>query len=164
MERKYFTTIGQDSHRIETPKTKPRVLGGVEFESDYSLSANSDGDVILHALTNAISGATTYNVLGKVADNMCKEGITDSKEYLKEALKAMNRIKIEHVSISIEALKPKFTPKISEMRSKIATLLSVEEQNIGITATTGEGLTECGKGNGIFVTVILSCSTYCNYY
>lgn len=156
--RRFFTTIGQDSHRIENQKTKPLMLGGVEFEADYSLSANSDGDVVLHALTNAVSGATTYNVLGKVADKMCKEGITDSKEYLKEALKEMNGIKIEHVSISIEALKPKFTPKIPEMRSSIANLLSVSEKSIGITATTGEGLTECGKGNGIFVTVLLSCS------
>lgn len=156
--RRFFTTIGQDSHRIESQKTKPLMLGGVEFEADYSLSANSDGDVVLHALTNAVSGATTYNVLGKVADKMCKEGITDSKEYLKEALKKMNGIKIEHVSISIEALKPKFTPKIPEMRSSIANLLSVSEKSIGITATTGEGLTECGKGNGIFVTVLLSCS------
>lgn len=156
--KSFFTTIGQDSHRIESQKTKPLMLGGVEFEADYSLSANSDGDVVLHALTNAVSGATTYNVLGKVADKMCKEGITDSKEYLKEALKEMNGIKIEHVSISIEALKPKFTPKIPEMRSSIANLLSVSEKSIGITATTGEGLTECGKGNGIFVTVLLSCS------
>ena len=158
--RRFFTTIGQDSHRIESPKTKPLMLGGVEFEADYSLSANSDGDVVLHALTNAVSGATTYNVLGKVADKMCKEGITDGKEYLNEALKAMDGIKIEHVSISIEALKPKFTPKIPEMRSAIANLLSVGEKNIGITATTGEGLTECGKGNGIFVTVLLSCSIF----
>lgn len=156
--KRFFTTIGQDSHRIESQKTKPLMLGGVEFEADYSLSANSDGDVVLHALTNAVSGATTYNVLGKVADKMCKEGITDSKEYLKEALKAMNGIKIEHVSISIEALRPKFTPNIPEMRNSIANLLSVSEKSIGITATTGEGLTECGKGNGIFVTVLLSCS------
>lgn len=158
--RRFFTTIGQDSHRIESLKTKPLMLGGVKFEADYSLSANSDGDVVLHALTNAVSGATTYNVLGKVADKMCKEGITDSKEYLKEALKAMDGIKIEHVSISIEALKPKFTPKIPEMRRTIANLLSVGEKNIGITATTGEGLTECGKENGIFVTVLLSCSIF----
>lgn len=156
--KKFFTTIGQDSHRIESPKTKPLKLGGIEFEADYSLSANSDGDVVLHALTNAISGATTYNVLGKVADEMCKNGITDSKEYLKEAMKAMKGIEIIHVSISIEALKPKFSSKISAMRSTIANLLYVTDDKIGITATSGEGLTEYGKGNGIFVTVLLSCS------
>lgn len=156
--KRFFTTIGQDSHRIETPKSKPLKLGGVEFKSNFSLSANSDGDVVLHALTNAISGATTYNVLGNVADKMCKDGITDSREYLKEALKAMEKIEIEHVSISIEALKPKFSPKIQLMRSTIANLLFINDDRIGITATTGEGLTEFGRGNGIFVTVLLSCS------
>lgn len=160
MMKKFFTTIGQDSHRIESSKTKPLKLATVEFEADYSLSANSDGDVVLHALTNAISGATTYNVLGKVADQMCKSGITDSVCYLEEAMKEMKRkeIEIEHVSISIEALKPKFFPKIEAMRNAIANLINVSVDQIGITATTGEGLTEFGKGNGIFVTVLLSCS------
>lgn len=156
--KRYFTTIGQDSHRIENQKTKPLMLGGIEFEEDYSLLANSDGDVILHALTNAVSSATTYNVLGKVADEMCKNGIIDSKKYLEEAMKEMNSIEIEHVSISIEALKPKFSTRINSMRSKIANLLHIKDDRIGITATTGEGLTEYGKGNGIFVSVLLSCS------
>lgn len=156
--RRYFTTIGQDSHRVENEKSKPLILGGIEFDDDFSLSANSDGDVVLHALTNAISGATTYNVLGKVADEMCKSGIIDSSKYLEEAMKKMGNIEIEHVSISIEALKPKFSPKIDLMRENIATLLNIHMERVGITATTGEGLTEFGKGNGIFVTVLLSCS------
>lgn len=154
----FFTTIGQDSHRIVSSQAKPLILGGVTFKADYSLLANSDGDVVLHALTNAVSGATGYNVLGKPADEMCKQGITDSKAYLDEALKAMDTIKIEHVSISIEALKPKFSPKIGKMRSNIAKLLKTKEDRIGITATTGEGLSAFGKGEGIFVTVLLSCS------
>lgn len=58
---------------------------------------------------------------------MCKEGITDSTEYLKEALKAMKGIKVEHISISIEALKPKFSAKIDEMRSTIANLLHITD-------------------------------------
>lgn len=156
--KRFFVTIGQDSHRIESEKNKPLILGGIEFDSDFSLSANSDGDVVLHALTNAISSATTYNVLGKVADEMCKRGITDSSKYLEEAMKKMNGVEIEHVSISIEALKPKFSPKIELMRNKIAELLNITSDRVGITATTGEGLTEFGKGNGIFVTVVLSCS------
>ena len=156
--KRYFTTIGQDSHRVEIEKNKPLILGGIEFDADFSLAANSDGDVVLHALTNAVSSATTYNVLGKVADEMCKSGITDSKEYLKEAMSATKDMEIEHVSISIEALKPKLSPKINPMREEIASLLNISTDRIGITATTGEGLTEFGKGNGIFVTVLLSCS------
>ena len=88
---------------------------------------------------------------------MCKQGTTDSKEYLNEALKNLeNGCHVVHVSISIEALRPKFYPKIEEMRGSIANLLSIDEKKVGITATTGEGLTECGRGNGIFVTAIIS--------
>ena len=51
---------------------KKLILGGVIFEGEPPLNANSDGDVILHAITNAISGITCKNVLGEIADNMCK--------------------------------------------------------------------------------------------
>ena len=73
--------IGQDSHRFEETPGKPLILGGVVFPGEVGLLANSDGDVVLHAITNAVSG---------------------------------------------------------------------------ITATTGEGLTDCGKGLGISVLCILT--------
>lgn len=143
--------IGQDSHKIDYEnKEKPLMLGGIEFEEPYSLLGNSDADVVLHAITNAVSGITCKNILGKISDDMCKTGITDSEEYLKEALKYL-KDNIAHVSISIECLKPKITPKIPEMRDNIARILNIETNNVGITATTGEGLTEFGKGNGISV-------------
>jgi len=82
-------------------------------------------------------------------------GITDSKEYLKEALKYLEN-KIVHVSITIECLIPKISPKIEEMRESISKLLKIAPNCVGITATTGEGLTEFGKGNGISVFVILT--------
>ena len=149
-------SIGQDSHRINYENTdKKLVLGGIEFEENFSMLANSDGDVILHAITNAVSGITGKNILGKIADDMCKRGITDSEEYLKEALKDLKE-KIIHISIAIECKVPKISPKIEEMRSNIARMLSISENNIGITATSGEGLTEFGKGNGISVFVCMT--------
>ena len=148
--------IGQDSHRIDYEnKNKKLLLGGVEFEEDYSLNGNSDADVVLHSVTNAISGITCKNILGKIADDMCINGITDSEEYLKEALKYLNE-EIIHLSIAIECKIPKISPKIEEMRKNIARILNISEKQIGITATTGEGLTEFGKGNGINV---FSCIT-----
>lgn len=148
--------IGQDSHRIDyNNKEKKLILGGIEFQEDYSLSANSDGDVVLHAITNAVSGITCKNILGKISDDMCKSGITNSEEYLKEALKYLKE-KIVHVSISIECQTPKISPKVEEMRKNIARILQIEENCVGITATTGEGLTEFGKGNGISVFVCLT--------
>jgi len=144
--------IGQDSHRIDYDNIdKKLMLGGIEFEEDFSLLANSDGDVVLHAITNAVSGITCKNILGKISDEMCNNrNIKDSEEYLKEALKYLEE-KIVHLSISIECSVPKISPKIEEMRSNIARILNVKENCIGITATTGEGLTEFGKGNGISV-------------
>jgi len=148
--------IGQDSHRIDFEnKEKKFMLGGIEFNEEYSLNGNSDADVVLHAITNAVSGITCKNILGKVSDEMCQSGITDSEEYLKEALKYLND-KIIHLSISIECKMPKITPKIEEMRRNIARILNISENSVGITATTGEGLTEFGKGNGVYSTVIIT--------
>ena len=80
------TGIGQDSHRIREPAAKPFMLGGVKFDEPFSLEGNSDSDVILHAVTNAISGVTGKPVLGPAADELCKSGITDSAAYLRLAL------------------------------------------------------------------------------
>ena len=148
--------IGQDSHRFDLENiNKKLILGGIVFEGYPGLLGNSDADVVLHAITNAISGITCKNILGEVADKLCKEGITDSEEYLKEALKYLSE-KIVHLSISIECKTPKITPKIEEMRKNIARILEIEENCVGITATTGEELTEVGKGNGISVICILT--------
>ena len=148
--------IGQDSHRFDfESKNKNLVLGGIVFENATPTLGNSDADVVLHYITNAISGITCKNVLGKITDEMCKNGITDSEEYVKEALKYLNE-KIIHISISIECKTPKISPKIEEMRKNIARILNISENSVGITATTGEGLTEFGKGNGISV---FSCIT-----
>ena len=135
--------IGQDSHRFEEGYGKPLILGGVVFPGETGLLANSDGDVVLHAITNAVSGITGRNILGRVADEMCQSGITDSAEYLREALKSLEG-RIVHLSVSMECLRPKISPMIPAMREKIAELLGVESAAIGITATTGEGLTDSG--------------------
>lgn len=156
--------IGQDSHRFEKDEAlaynKPLILGGVTFDGEPALSANSDGDVVLHALTNAVSGITCKNILGKVADDMCKSGITDSREYLKVALRDLSDMneKITHVSFSIECKVPKMSPKIDVMRESIALLLGISPRDVGITATSGEGLTAFGRGEGIQVFCVITTS------
>ena len=148
--------VGQDSHRFDFEnKNKKLILGGVVFENEIPLLGNSDADVVLHAITNAISGITCVNIIGKKSDEMCKSGITDSEIYLREALKYL-KSKIVHVSISIECLEPKISPKIEEMRKNIGNILDILETEVGITATTGEGLTEYGKGNGISCFAIIT--------
>ena len=146
------TGIGQDSHRIQEPSQgKPFMLGGVHFDEPFSLEGNSDSDVILHAITNAISGITGKPILGPIADELCKSGIKDSTAYLRLAIADLFAMgyHLTHVSISLECLKPKILPKLPVLRTHLAVLLGLTVSDIGITATSGEGLTDFGKGLGI---------------
>ena len=160
-EYAYVSTIGQDSHRFLDEKFDPSdnsiMLGGYPVPFDRQFQANSDGDVILHAITNAISGYTGVNILGGAADVICLEkGIKDSKVYLEEALKYMDGASIVHVSLTIECLRPKLKDHIPSIKKSIAELLNISEKHVGITATTGEGLTGFGRGEGIQVFALLS--------
>jgi 2-C-methyl-D-erythritol 4-phosphate cytidylyltransferase/2-C-methyl-D-erythritol 2,4-cyclodiphosphate synthase len=148
------TAIGQDSHRMGSAGTM--VLGGVTFPEYPALQANSDGDVVLHALTNAVSGISGKNVLGARADQMCRSGITDSRAYLAEALSDLQNTVITHVSFTIECKQPHLSAHIDEMKASVAALLGISAQQVGITATTGEGLTAFGRGEGISVFCILT--------
>jgi len=152
------TGIGQDSHKFDfRNKVKKLKLGGVVFEGYPPLKGNSDADPVLHAITNAISGITGINILGAISDKLCLEqNITDSSEYLKEALKYLNGMKLARISISIECLKPAITPMIPQMRLRIAEIAGLMEKSIGITATSGEGLTAFGKGKGIQVFAVVT--------
>jgi 2-C-methyl-D-erythritol 2,4-cyclodiphosphate synthase len=145
------TGLGQDSHAflVEGGGDKKLILGGIEFEEGPGLKGNSDSDVVMHAVTNAVSGITSVNILGEVADTLCAAGIRDSAEYLKKALAALPPHKLTHVSISIEAKRPKLAARITEMRRHLAALLQLDEEDVGITATSGEELTSFGQGKGI---------------
>ena len=167
--------IGQDSHRFsglprigeyisDAAKTladgadyKPLLLGGVLFPEGPPLLGNSDADVVLHALCNAISGVTGVNILGAIADKMCiEEGITDSAAYVKEAMKHLGGGRIAHVSFSIECAKPAISPRIADMRENISNIIGVDKDCVCITATGGEGLTDFGRGLGIQALCILT--------
>jgi 2-C-methyl-D-erythritol 2,4-cyclodiphosphate synthase len=153
--------IGQDSHRIGEGREKPFVLGGVTFDEPFHLEGNSDSDVILHAITNAISGVTGHPVLGPVADNLCKAGVTDSAEYLNAALADLRAIGfgVSHVSVSVECARPKILPKLDAIRARVAELLGVTVADVGITATSGEGLTDFGKGLGVQAFAVVTANS-----
>ena len=145
------TGIGQDSHRFLSPDaSKPCIIAGLTFEDAPGFNANSDGDVVFHAICNAISSLTGILILGDIADNLClKDGITDSEVYLVEAMKILKPQRITHVAVTIEAKKPKFKHRLLEMRQNIARVMQIDISQIGITATSGEGLTDFGCGDGV---------------
>lgn len=145
------TGIGQDSHRFLLPESnKPCVIAGIIFDDVPGFNANSDGDVVFHAICNAISSLTGILILGALADDLCfKDGITDSEVYLVEAMKTLGKQKITHVALTIEGKRPKFKNRLIEMRQNIARIMQLEVSQVGITATSGEGLTDFGCGEGV---------------
>jgi len=151
MKQKIRTGIGQDSHRfLPADSSKPCVIGGIIFEGVPGLIANSDGDVAIHAICNAITSVTGVLILGAIADDLClKDGITDSEVYLIEALKTLGKQKISHVALTLEAKKPKLKERLVEMRANLARIMGLDISQVGITATSGEGLTDFGCGDGI---------------
>ena len=153
-----ISTIGQDSHRFGDSCGETTIkLGGIDIPFDKPIVANSDGDVVLHAITNAVSGFIGVNILGGEADKICLEdGIKDSAVYLRKALEYMKDGNIIHCSVTIECLRPKLMPHIPEMKKAIGNLLGLPVSSVGITATTGEGLTGFGRGEGIQVFAILT--------
>jgi 2-C-methyl-D-erythritol 2,4-cyclodiphosphate synthase len=155
---RFRTGIGQDSHRfLPLDSSKPCILGGLIFDDAPGFNSNSDGDVVFHAICNAISSLTGVLILGNIADDLClKDGITDSEVYLKEALKTLGNQKISHVALTIEAKKPKIKNRIVDMRHQIARVMELEVSQVGVTATSGEGLTDFGCGDGVQVFAIVS--------
>ena len=153
-----ISTIGQDSHRFGEPCGDTFIkLGGIDIPFDKPIEANSDGDVVYHAITNAISGFTGVNILGGEADVICLDkGIKDSAVYIDKALEYLTDEKIIHCSITIECLCPKLKPHIPAMKESIGNILGIPASSVGITATTGEGLTGFGRGEGIQVFCILT--------
>lgn len=181
MQIAYITTIGQDSHAFvpefedrrgmtatpsgEGPATdvpasvaRPLILGGVRIEDGTpALAGNSDADVILHAITNAISGYTGINILGGKADDLCRAGETNSAVYLQEALATLPaEVRLEHVSLSLEGSRPRLKPYVDRIRLNVAKLLDLSLNQVGLTATSGEGLTAFGRGEGIQVFCLLT--------
>jgi len=151
------TGIGQDSHRfLPEDSSKPCILGGIIFDDTPGLDAQSDGDVVFHALCNALLSLGAPSILGERNELLHKDGITDSAFYLQKALKALQNQTITHVAISIEAKIPKIQPKIHEMRQKIADIMGLSTNQIGLTAITGKGLSDFGCGDGIQCTAIIT--------
>jgi 2-C-methyl-D-erythritol 2,4-cyclodiphosphate synthase len=128
----------------------------VLFEDAPALEGNSDADVLLHALVNAITGVTAVVVLGPRSDELCRAGMTDSAEYVREALKHLAGLRIVHVSCSLECARPKIGPKIGAIRENIAALLGISPMHVALTAHSGEGLTAFGRGEGVAATVLLT--------
>lgn len=136
------------------------MLGGITIPGCIGLSGNSDADVVLHAVTNAVSGLHGMPVIGTIADDLClKKGVRDSRVYLLKSLEMLTKYKLLHVSVAIEAARPRLATFLPAMRKSVAGALLLAEEHVAVTVTSGEGLTAFGRGEGIQVFAIVSAET-----
>ena len=155
---KFRTGIGQDSHRfLKEGLDKKCIIAGLIFEGVPGMDADSDGDVVFHAICNAITSLTHVPILGKIARDLChKKGITDSRVYLNRALETLGKQQIEHIALSLEGKQPKFQKRSEEIRQSIADAVGLSLDQIGITFTSGDGLTSFGQGEGLMCYAIVT--------
>jgi len=130
---------GYDAHRF--CENKPLVIGGVQIESDLGLLAHSDGDVLVHALADAILGAAGERDIGyNFPDNDNSYKNIDSCILLKKTAEiiAGKGLAIEYADMTVVAQKPKMSPYITAMREKLAEVLGISADRINVKANTEE--------------------------
>lgn len=130
----------------------PVIIGGVSVPYEQGLIAHSDGDVALHALTDALLGAIAEGDIGThFPDNDDKWKGADSRELMKEVYRLVQQrgYKIGNLDVTIIAQAPKMLPYIQAMREAIASDLETELANVNVKATTTEKLGFTGRKEGI---------------
>src|SRR5436305_599314 len=139
--------IGYDAHRFGT--NRKLVLGGVEIPHERGLEGHSDADVLTHAIADALLGAMGESDIGHHFPNADESirGIS-SLEILRRVgeLLERNNFRIANLDATLIAEAPKISPHLTEMRGKIAAALGVELTQVGIKATTNEGMGAVGRG------------------
>ena len=141
---------GYDVHRLA--EGRKLIIGGVEIPFEKGLDGNSDADVLLHALMDAILGAAALGDIGKLfPDNDDRYLGADSAELLKTVILQVQGLglKVVNADCTIIAQRPKLAPYIGLMRDRISAILAIPKDCVNIKATTEEGLGFTGEGKGI---------------
>jgi 2-C-methyl-D-erythritol 2,4-cyclodiphosphate synthase len=147
---------GYDAHKFK--QGGRLVLGGVEIPYEKGMEAHSDGDVVIHALCDALLGAMTLGDIGKHfpdTDDSYK-GI-DSRVLLKEVMNKVRvgGMKLGNADITVIAEEPKLAQHIQEMREILAADMSTAINNVSVKATTTEKMGFTGRAEGVAVTAIV---------
>ncbi|WP_169765349.1 bifunctional 2-C-methyl-D-erythritol 4-phosphate cytidylyltransferase/2-C-methyl-D-erythritol 2,4-cyclodiphosphate synthase [Campylobacter curvus] len=148
----HFTGIGFDAHEFE--RGRELWLCGEKIEYEFGLKAHSDGDVALHALTDAILGAAGLGDIGELfPDTDAEFKDISSLLLLQEAYKKVQSVGFELINadITIMAERPKISKFKRKMEANIAGALNLTPNRINVKATTTEKLGFVGRGEGIAV-------------
>lgn len=146
----YRVGIGFDTHKLV--EGKKLFLGGVEIDFELGFLAHSDGDVLLHAIMDAILGAGSLGDIGQhfPPDKEEYKGISSLKllGYVKDLINEKG-MSIHNIDSIVICDKPRIYEYIDEMKGKIADVLDIGEDDVGIKGTSTEGLGFTGRSEGI---------------
>lgn len=151
---------GYDAHRF-APGTK-LVLGGVTVEFDRGLAAHSDGDVLVHALCDALLGAAGLGDVGRHFPDTSPElaGI-DSRILLRRVVALLDErgLGVVNADVTVIAQAPRLGPHLGRMRTRLASDLGIGPERINVKATTTEGMGFTGRGEGIAAHAVVLIET-----
>ena len=141
---------GYDAHCF-VPERR-LVLGGVEIPYELGMAAHSDGDVLIHALCDALLGAAGFGDIGRhFPDSSAEFKNIDSRILLRRVVALMqeNALRISNVDVTVIAQAPRLKPYVAAMQECLASDLNVPINRINIKATTTEGMGFTGRKEGI---------------
>jgi 2-C-methyl-D-erythritol 2,4-cyclodiphosphate synthase len=141
---------GYDIHRIVAGR--PLVLGGVKFATDYGLDGHSDADCLTHAICDALLGAAGLPDIGHFFPNTDPAyKNADSQVLLQRVVAEITQrgFNISNIDASLIAEKPKIAPHLAAMKAALARSTGLLPDEIGLKATTNEGIDDIGRGLAI---------------
>jgi 2-C-methyl-D-erythritol 2,4-cyclodiphosphate synthase len=141
---------GYDAHRFGAER--PLVLGGVTIPHDAGLVAHSDGDVLIHALCDALLGAAGLGDIGRhFPDSDPAYAAIDSRILLRRVVAALGErgLRVHNVDATVVAQRPRLAAHIGAMRETLAADLGIPAERVNVKATTTEGMGFTGRAEGI---------------
>lgn len=141
---------GYDAHRFAV--NRKLILGGVDIPHEQGMLAHSDGDVVVHALIDALLGAAGMGDIGGLfPDTSATYKDIDSRILLRDVMAKLKTsgFSVGNADITIVAQAPKMKPHIPQMKTVLAADLEINETRLNIKATTTEGMGFAGRKEGI---------------
>lgn len=138
--------IGHDTHRLG--QGGPLILGGISIPHDRHAIGHSDADVLLHAITDALLGAAALGDIGELfPDTDPANKGRDSAEMLRQAAARIRAAgyTVNNLDCIVFAQSPKLGPHKVAIRERIAEILALSPEQVGVKAKTGEGVGEVGR-------------------
>lgn len=151
----YRVGQGHDTHRLEPGR--PLVIGGVSIPHDAGPVAHSDGDVLLHAITDALLGATGRGDIGEwFPDNDPQFAGADSAGLLANVWADVRQTwRIINLDCTVHAQRPRLSPYKRAMSKRIADILHLEAEQVNVKAKTGERVGPVGREEAIVAEAVV---------